>query len=421
MASVTQPLSQLKITISKAQARRFLLTYHGLLPPRKFTGKQGIMEYIRRVGCIQFDPINVVGQNPDLVLQSRVLNYQPQLLEEMLYADRELLNGYDKVASIYPAVDWPNFARRRAAARDRFNDPEDSAVRAAPEVLEALREHGPQSSIDLKNQEKIHWSWGHTASLAKASLDVLFAWGEVLVHHKVGTRRVFDLTERILPEEVIRTPDPNVTSKDYRDWHVLRRVGGLGLANPSAAEYWLGILDLNGSERRHTLLNLVERGDLQAAGVEGIPNKTFYLRSIDLPALEGVRQWNSFPRHAAILGPLDNVLWDRNLIRWIFDFDYTWEVYKPVAERVYGYYVLPVIYGDKFVARFEPIFDRKTRSLHIKNWWWEPGIRISETMLKALVICLRAFKKYLGAGDIFLSERLSGDSKFEWMNRIVRG
>ena len=102
---------------------------------------------------------------------------------------------------------------------------------------------------------------------------------------------------------------------------------------------------------------------------------------------------------AAFIGPLDNLIWDRDLIRWLFDFDYTWEVYKPAAQRKYGHYVLPVLYGDRFVARVEPIFDRKARVLTIVNWWWEAVSCRTRRWWRAGE-CLAAFGRYLGAGEV---------------------
>ena len=101
------------LTLSNQQARRFLLAHHRLWPPYELEGKAGALAYVRRVGCIQFDPLNIVGRNPDLVLQSRVSNYRPALLEELLYQDRRLLDGWDKNMSIYAVEDWPCFRRRR--------------------------------------------------------------------------------------------------------------------------------------------------------------------------------------------------------------------------------------------------------------------------------------------------------------------
>jgi hypothetical protein len=111
------------IMVSKTHARRFLLAHQRLWPPRKLRGKVGILEFIRHVGCIQFDPINVVGRNPDLVLQSRIDKYRSAMLEELLYSDRQLLDGWDKVSSIVLAEDWPYFSRHRQLMRERHGDP----------------------------------------------------------------------------------------------------------------------------------------------------------------------------------------------------------------------------------------------------------------------------------------------------------
>ena len=103
--------------ITKAHARRFLLAYQGLWPPDAFQGKPGILDYIRRVGCIQFDPLNIAGHNPELVLQARVEGFRPAMLKELLYEERKLIDGWDKMMSIYCVEDWPYFRRWREAAR----------------------------------------------------------------------------------------------------------------------------------------------------------------------------------------------------------------------------------------------------------------------------------------------------------------
>jgi len=224
--------------------------------------------------------------------------------------------------------------------------------------------------------------------------------GEVAIHHRVGTRRIFDLAERLLPVSLLSAPDPNATDEAYQNWHVRRRVRGLGLANPGAAEYWLAILGVKGQVRRATLTRLVEQGDLVAVAVEEVPNRTFFVATVDLPTLEAVQTQEAPEPQAAILGPLDNLLWDRALLRWVFDFDYVWEVYKPAAQRKYGYYVLPVLYGDRFVARFEPALNKKTRELTITHWWWEEGIQPDEPMRAALAACFRQFVDYLDASRI---------------------
>ena len=406
------------ITLSKTDARRFLLAHQRLWPPRRLRGKDGIMEYVRHVGCIQFDPINVVGRNPDLVLQSRVVKYRPRMLEELLYTDRRLLDGWDKVSSIHQVEDWPYFSRHRAYMRERHGDPSNPPMEIASTILDNIGQRGPLSSIDLKHGDKVDWSWGQLSRLARASLDTLYVMGDLVVHHRVGSRRVFDLTERLLPEEVISAPDPNQTVEEYQNWHILRRVGGLGLANPSAAQYWGAILGVNNQVRRTVLVRLVERGELTAVAVEGVPNRTFFIRTDDLPTLEAVRTRRPPKARAAFVAALDNLVWDRNILRWIYDFDYVWEVYKPAAKRKYGYYVLPVIYGDRFVARVDPAYDRKQRTLILNNWWWEEDVQLNDALFKALVTCLQDFMRYLNAERVRLGRKIAGSESMRWVRGL---
>jgi len=409
------------ITVSKTHARRFLLAHQRLWPPRKLRGKVGILEFIRHVGCIQFDPINVVGRNPDLVLQSRVDKYRSAMLEELLYSDRQLLGGWDKVSSIFLTEDWPYFSRHRELMRERHGDPSNPPMEIAPMVLDAIRERGPLSSIDLKRSDKVDWSWGQQSRLAKASLDVLYAMGEILVHNRVGSRRVFDLTGRLISPSLISTPDPNKTVEEYQAWHVLRRIGGLGLANPNASEFWLAMLGVKGDVLRTTLVRLVERGELVTLAVDGVPNRIFFLRSKDLPTLEIVRTKRAPKARAVLIGALDNFLWDRNMLRWIFDFEYIWEVYKPVTNRKYGYYVLPVLYGDRFVARVDPVYDRKERELTLKNWWWENGVQPDDRMRLALTTCMVEFLRYLVASQIGLGNEASRKADMGWVSDLNLG
>ncbi len=387
-----------QILLSQTEARRFLLLHQHLWPPRRLSGKAGILEFIRHVGCIQYDPVNLVGQNPELVLQARVADYTPALLAELLYTDRRLVDGWDKQAAIHLTEDWPYFARHRDWARRDHGDPANPPMAIAAEVKDAIRARGPLCSADLGHNDTIDWWWGVPTRLGRAALEILYGMGEVGVHHRINTRRYFDLIERLLPADLLATADPNPTDEAYQDWHVTRRVGGLGIANPAAGEYWLSIAGVKAEVRRATLARLCARGELIPVAVEGVNRQPLFIRAADRSLLDAAASADGADPAAAFIGPLDNLIWDRDLIRWLFDFDYTWEVYKPAEQRKYGHYVLPVLYGDRFVARVEPIFDRKARVLTIVNWWWEAGVVPDAAMVAALAECLIAFGRYLGAG-----------------------
>jgi uncharacterized protein YcaQ len=402
-----------QLTLSRAQARRFLLAHQALWPPYGLEGKAGILDYVRRVGCIQFDPLNIVGRNPDLVLQSRVSTYRPAMLEELLYEDRKLLDGWDKNMSIYCLQDWPYFRRRREGARRYYGDPSRPAVEVLPQVRQAIEARGPLSSIDLGLNQTVKWSWAPTR-LARAALESMYWWGELVIHHKVNTRKVYDFTRRHIPEALLSAPEPNRTEEQYHDWYVLRRIGSIGLLWNRSGDAWLGMRVIKSKDRQAALARLLERGQVIEVGVEGI-DLPLYIRSQDRATLDGVLDADPPPPRAAILAPLDNLLWDRRFVEALSGFSYIWEVYKPVAQRQYGYYVLPILYGDRFVARFEPGQDKEKGAMIVKNWWWEPGVTPSARMRSALRDCFERFVRYLGADELQVDGETRERADLGWL------
>ncbi len=391
--------------LTKNQARRFLLAHQFLLPPYNLHGKPGILEIIQRLGCIQFDPLNITGQNPELVLQSRIQGFRPALLQELLYKDRLLLDGLDKNMSIYAVEDWPYFERFRKQVQRAPGKESQPILEVVPKIREALVSRGPLSSIDLDIDGQIDYWWAPTR-LARAAIESMYFWGELVIHHKVNSRKVYDFAANLLPAELLAVPDPNPTTEQFHDWRVLRRTGGMGLVWNRAGEAWLMMNSMKASDRQASLERLVQQGKLLDLEVEGIA-LPFYMRSQDLPTLNSVLSVDSLPQDeqkAAIIAPLDNLLWDRRLLKELFDFEYRWEVYKPAAQRQYGYYVLPVLYGDRFIARIEPVFEKKTRTLIIKNWWWEPGVEQSAALADGLRHMFAHFQAYLGSKALRLEE-----------------
>lgn len=381
-----------------------MLAHHHLWPPRKLKGKQGILQLIEHLGCIQYDTINVVGRNADLVLQSRIKNYKPHLLDELLYQDRKLIDGWDKMASIYNTNDWPYFPRRREHMRSYHLDRAKDAMELAPQILDSIHKNGPMSSLDFKELGgKMIWFWGASTSQARVTLETLYVWGKLGVHHKVNTRRVFDLIENLVPKSLLTSPDSNKTLEKYHEWHVLRRLGSMGLASLQSGEYWMGIFDLKSAERRKVLGKLIEKEKVLRITVEGIEKTPLFIRHQDLPTLEKDKKTRPAPQ-ASLIAPLDNLIWNRKLIKELFNFEYVWEVYKPKDTRQYGYYTLPVLYGDQFVARMDAKLDRKTNQLTINGWWWEKGFKLDDAAQTALNKCMLAFFKYLGTTDVVLGE-----------------
>ena len=192
----------------------------------------------------------------------------------------------------------------------------------------------------------------------------------------------------------------------YHDWHVLRRIGSMGLTFHQGTDHWLGISHLKAPARNAALERLLSAGLIHPVEVEGWSHKTLYMRASDLPSLEAASSGRQPSRKAAFIAPLDNLIWQRDLLEGLFDFFYRWEVYVPAAKREYGYYVMPVLYGDAFVARMDPKLDRKTQVLRIEGWWWEAGVDPADgAMRRALARALRDFGRYLEAKEIVLGDK----------------
>ncbi len=356
------------IELTKQQARRFLLKKHGLSGSHRFEGKAGALTFIRQAGCIQFDPVNICGMNAELVLQSRVKGFSKSMLFALLYEDRSALDYYDKNLAIIPTEDWPYFSRTRSRYLNHARSLDKLKPYFEP-IVQTLRERGPLSSSDLPIQEKVHWYWDNT-NAARAALETLYFQGVLIVHHKVGTRKFYALAADHLPAELLERADPNATQADFFRWWVYRRIGSVGLLWNRASDAWLGINGLKTAERNTAFAELAESGEISEIAIHN-EKERFYIQSSDLGLLESALADELPISRTELIAPLDNLLWDRKLIRYFFDFEYKWEVYTPAAQRKYGHYVLPILQGERFIGRCEPYWDKRAGTLQIKGLWLE--------------------------------------------------
>lgn len=375
------------VKISQQQARRFLFSLHGLDGQRRFKGEAGILEWIRQAGCIQYDPIDICGKNHELVLQSRVEGFRRGQVETLLYGKRVLLDGWDKNMAIYPVEDHPYFARKRAQAREsRYST--EAIARVRGEILDRIRTEGPLSSKELAYAEKIEWHWAPT-NLARAALERLYHEGVLLVHHKAGTRKYYDLAARHLPAGLLDREDPNPEDPDVDDWFLRRRIGSVGLLWNRGSDAWLGWDGVTVSRRKAAFERLLDRGELLELDVADLRWPLYILTEH-----RGHLDHDGDGERLAFLAPLDNMMWDRNLIEALFGFKYRWEIYTPAAKRQYGYYVLPMVRHHQFVGRVELVRDSETRKTRMEQIWWEPGMTGHE---KAFDQSLSVFREMMDA------------------------
>ena len=400
------------ITITKEQARHFILSKQGLLGKYRFSGKEGACQYVRQAGCIQYDPVDVCGKNAELTLQSRVKGFMKQMLSELLYKDRKLVDYTDKVLSIWPREDWPYFEGYRRRSREQgmtfpgIPELEEQAIRY-------IREHGPVSSDTLPVEGTIfwhstmHWSgnWQKESQAARSVLEQLYTDGTLLIHHKSGSRKFYDLAERYFDEALLTAKNPCPDEDSFRRWRILRRIGAIGLLWNSRSDAWL-MIEMTTEQRDEAFSVLEASGKILPVQVEGI-KKTLYMRSEDLPLLQAVQK-EEIDKKARLefLAPLDPMMWDRKLIEALFDYQYSWEIYTPAAKRKYGYYVLPMLYGDRLIGRIELSADRKTKELVLKNLWFEDGVRKTKKLMAALDARLQRFAAFNGCDRVTNKQEL---------------
>lgn len=376
--------------INKAQARRFMLSKHGLIGSHRFSGAEGVMRFIRQAGCIQFDPIDVCGQNAQLVLQSRVAGFGKDILYDLLYKERKLVDYFDKNLAIFPVEDWPYFARHRANALNGRSIEKVTQVEA--DVLALVGERGFLQARDLDMKERTDWYWT-AGTLGRAVLETLYFQGKLVVHHKKGTQKFYALADRHIPREIMDAPDPNPELADYLRWQTLRRIGSVGMMWRRASDAWLALPQYTSGNRNAAFEQLIAQNALCAARVDGIKDE-LYFPSRDATLMQAVLDGEVDDRpRMEFIAPLDNFMWDRKIIAALFDFEYKWEIYTPVAQRQYGYYVLPVLYGEGFYGRIEARADRKNGVLKVIQVWREDGAG-SKQGEKALKECIERFCEF---------------------------
>jgi uncharacterized protein YcaQ len=408
--------------ISRDAARLFLVRRHLLSPPRSLPpGPASVMAVFERLGSIQFDPLEVAGRNHDLVLLARVAGYRREVTDALLYDERRLFEAYNKGLSLLPTHELPWYRLtwdRGRETHDATTFREHEAL--VDEILTRIRSEGPLSTNDFETRPSIEWFWRPTNQV-RAVFEALAISGVLGFARRQGNRRYYDFVERLFPPELLaQRPD----TREQRRHRLLSRFRAHGLLGRfGSAELWGGAApgkrtaNYDGPVRVELIEELVGRGELLPVTVHGVRGERYVLAeevawldaaerdaAAERPAADSWTPIDPGGAGVALLAPLDPFVWDRDFLRSLFDFDYIWEVYVKEAKRRWGYYVLPILWGDRLVGRIEPRIDRSVDALRVVGVHWQAGFdpAAHPDFLRSLAEALEAHRAFAGTARILL-------------------
>lgn len=389
-------------TISAESARRLFLGAQGLLddPARKITHAT-LAKLIEQMGFVQLDSINYVERAHHLTLGSRLDAYRHQHFTRLLEKDRRLFEHWTHDASAIPTkwfAHWkPRFAHYEIKLRYRWLDRRlgDKPEATLAHVRERIVREGPLRSQDFEHDRKGKsagwWDW----KPQKSALEYLWFSGELLVTRREKFQKVYDLTERVLPDAAKLAPP---LENEHIEWACRTAFERLVIATPKEiADFWNAITL---AQARQWCEQAAKSGELVAVMVESAngekPRPGFGLN--DWQAR--LRNLPEAPDRIRLLSPFDPVIRDRARAARLFNFDYRFEAFVPEPKRQYGYYVLPILEGEQLVGRIDPKFQRERSSLEIRNLYWEPTIKVTKARKKRLDESLSRLANLIGAAKV---------------------
>jgi uncharacterized protein len=375
--------------LSQTEARVLLLAAQGVAPARQRKAtKRDVLDTIRRMGALQIDTINVVARSPYFVLWSRLGDYDPTWLDELL-AEGDIFEYWSHEACFLPVEDYPLYRRRMLGAESmgwKYSRAWVEAHRKEIDWLrEFIREHGAVRAADFERKDGKAGGWWEWKT-EKRALEMLFTAGELMIARRRNFQRVYDLRERVLSAwDDKLLPSEEAVKREL----ALKAVGALGVTK---ARWVADYFRTNMRETLKTVSALADEGSLLVAEVEGW-EEAGYIHPDNLGLVKAVQSGSIKMERTTLLSPFDPVVWDRARARSMFDFDYRLECYTPEPKRRYGYFTLPVLHRAALVGRLDAKAHRKEGIFEIRSLYLEPWVRASSPMLAdiaaALLECAR--------------------------------
>lgn len=397
-------------TIDSTIARRFVMGKQGLWPGRRFHGSAGTAQAIGAMEYLQLDPLQMVARSQDIALASRVVDYSPGMWEQVTYEQRRFFDwgGWLAVRSMEELphlqvvmqrerdgdIDCGN--RVRAIGRDHAD--------AIGEMRNLLRERGVVRNRDFRASGRKRTEDYRGRKDSSLALYYLWRTGEVMTHHREEFERVYALTESVVPHMA-----EQISSRDESDRFLVKKeiaFFGLSRLQRTADALGRGVPFSKAAQLREQLLTDDAIIEVKVDGWRAM----HYALAEDAALLDELSagrvpaawtpQDTTTTEEAVFLAPLDHVS-ARGRAKILFEFDYVWEVYKPAHKRSFGYYTLPILWGDRLVARFDSKLDRASNTLVVLGLWLETEqLGKDKAFAAALGRGFARFTAFLGAASL---------------------
>ena len=377
-------------------ARRLAIAAQGLdgrweLP----AGREGVAQTIERLGYVQIDTIAVIQRAHHHTLWSRHPEYMAQMLHELQARDRRVFEYWTHAASYVPMCDYRYYIPRMqgVAKSARTRGWLEENAQLVQHVVERIREEGPLGSADFAAPPGKRGSWWDWKP-AKRALEMLFSMGDLMVTERRSFQRIYDLKERVLPEET------DTSEPDRGEWgrFTVRRTLALhGIVSAGEMGWRRGNSEAISEARQE----LIDSGEIIPVEVEALDGEDFYASK---EAVERTSEQYDLSTPLHLLSPFDSLIIQRRRVQTLFDFAYTIECYLPAAKRRYGYFCLPILWGEHFVGRLDPKADRKAKTFIVRKLIFEPEFRAYEDVLPALAEKLHTFAAFNGCEQVILDQ-----------------
>jgi hypothetical protein len=396
---VARPIAGSAFELSAEGARTLWLAGQQLLASPAQATTATVKRLVQRLGFVQLDSIQRVERAHHLILGARLRGYRPALLDRAAFRERALFEHWTHDASLVPVEHLAHWKPRFAQAEARARSSRWFSGRLGPEpertiasVRARIEKEGPLRARDFARSTPTKsagwWDW----TPEKAALELLWRMGVLGVARRDDFHKVYDLMERIHPEVCSVAPPSRA---EHVEWACSSALARLGVATPAElAAFWAAISIAEAAEWCHRAAREGRVVPASVASADGSAPRAAFL----VPDFEKrLKRAPEAPTTIRLLAPFDPIVRDRKRLARLFGFDYRFEAFTPEKRRVHGYYVMPLLEGDRLVGRIDPRHDREQRALLVAGLWWEPGVRPTKTRRAALDQALEELAQRIGA------------------------